>query len=251
MMRTIRILAACLIALAIVILGAWLPKLATDRQTRENEARVHPVQELSLIEQPLTVIDRLCLSSLTPESIPVAEDKAHTTREEASELAYDCFFQYADALTGLFPQWEPVNCEIVYLLNVGEGTGGTIRSNHYWRAVFTSDAGDSGSGYGCTFVVAFDDETGMLGNVYCNVNSRLGSAGEIFDVLDKLFWGDLERFGVERQMLDGYEIGDEYLGKSVCTDPSTGETALVSIAVGNGYYSINVYREPSENVMQP
>lgn len=251
MMRTIRIFAACLCALAIVILGAWLPKLATNRQTHENEVREHPVQELSLTEQPLTVIDRLCLSTLTPQSIPTAEDNAHTTREAATELAYDCFFEYSDALTGLFPQWEPVNCNLTYLLNVGEGTGGTIRSNHYWRAEFTSDSGDSDGGYGCTFIVTFDDETGMLCNVYCNANSRLGSAGEIFDVLNKLFWGKLEPFGIEHQLLDSYENEYEYLGKYVCVDPSTGEKEQALIVVGNGYYNCNVYRAPRENVMQP
>lgn len=192
MKRTVFSILALAAALAAVALGALLPRLVTDRQTRLGEAALRPAQQICLTVEELTPIARLRFSGEGMITTQLSESGAVMSRETARERA-----EHWHAIAPADTQSERL--ELEYVLKSGVDESSTLRSNAYWYASFYS-------GEEMVLRVVFDDATGMLCGLYGHFSQPM-YAPEIARIIEALYFDELAAHGIERLPEAG---GEEY-----------------------------------------
>lgn len=169
---------ALLAALCLIFLGAWLPRLAGQRQDARNENQVLFTQvqgvTLEFAESDLTMAETLSILMGARESVDIPQELASLKREKVEKIVGSTIEKYRDAgiLLSDPTEDEILSCQTMLCY------GPDRKSNVYWQVYYGDKEGSH------AFIMTLDDRTGTICVMEYTDNASEYSADQMTAVLD-------------------------------------------------------------------
>lgn len=243
---------ALLLATAVIVLGALLPKFVGERQDAANDnqllfASINDVR-LEFTQEEITMSQTVAISGKSYEAVEIPYGLTSLGKEKAEAAALAAIERYQQAgvfFQNITDQGEFTYCQPVLMYgttvsssSVGQGYDSDRQSNLFWNVFYSYNDG--------TFFIKIDDRTGTVCSVeYSDAYHKYKSEDMEFilsafcdlyltDLGEEFYWCELS------DIIDNAKapIDRSYLASDISwTDNVYGECRITFFVGENGFYT--------------
>lgn len=256
---------ALLLATAVIVLGALLPKFIGERQdaANDNQLLFAPINDVRLefTQEEITMSQTVAIQAYQAEAVEIPYGLTSLGKEKAEAAALAAMERYQQAGTlfqNITDQGQFIYCQPVLMYGATvsgsiaeqeeqryDSSGNNRQSNIYWDIAYSNTSNDAGF-YSCYFHFIIDDRTGTVCSVdYSDGNHRYKQEDMEFilasfcdsylsELGEEFYWCDVEDIVANAKA----PLDNSYLASDISwTDSVYGECRITFFVNENGFYT--------------